>query len=59
MDDRYEATIEMRCRDFLAALGSAGRVSVHTPNALGEWDTENFSPEVVKRLITPKEPKDE
>jgi hypothetical protein len=54
MTKAYEAKIEERAKDFLDALGKAGRVSVHIPNALGEWGTDNFSPEVVKCLVSSK-----
>ena len=52
MSDGYEANIEGRAEAFRKALFGAGRVSVHTSNALGEYDTENFSPEAVTRLLS-------
>ena len=57
MANAYEATIQHRAEAFKKALNCAGRVTVHTPNALGDWDIETFSPEAVKHLIEAKEPK--
>lgn len=54
MDDCYETTIQSRAEDFLESLDGAGRVTVHTPNALGDWDTQSFSPEVIKHILRNK-----
>ena len=51
MDNGYEATIADRAKAFIDALEGAGRVTVHTPNALDEWDIETFSPEAVKLAL--------
>lgn len=48
MDKGYEATIQERAQAFLKALNGAGRVTIHTPNAVGDWDIQTFSPEAVK-----------
>ena len=52
MSGGYKATIQDRANAFLASLDGAGRVTVHTPNALGDWDIETFSPEAVKHVIS-------
>ena len=44
----YKKVISERADDFLKALDGAGRVTVNRPNALGDWDSETFSPEAVK-----------
>ena len=51
MSKPYDAIIEQRAKDFAGALDGAARVTIHTPNALGEWNSENFSPEAVKQFI--------
>lgn len=51
MENGYEATIVERAVAFIAALDGAGRVTVSTPNALGEWDIETFGPAEVKQAI--------
>tara|TARA_B110000902_G_C13977026_1_gene463421 strand:+ start:71 stop:241 length:171 start_codon:yes stop_codon:yes gene_type:complete len=52
MSDGYEAKIQDRAQAFKDALDGAGRITVHTPNALGEWDVQNFSPAAVKHILT-------
>ena len=51
MGEAYNTVIQDRANAFLASLNGAGRVTVHKPNALGDWDVETFSPEAVKHAI--------